>query len=41
MIITVDEEKMQKELKRVQLRLDKRREESLFTKVEDKNDEER
>ena len=38
MKITVDKEKMQEELKRVQVRLDRKREESLLRKVEDKED---
>lgn len=39
MKITIDKEKMQAELEKVQTRLAKRREESLFRKVEDKDEE--
>lgn len=38
MKITVDKEKMQAELEKVQTRLAKRRDESLFRKVEDKEE---
>lgn len=39
MRITVNKEKMQEELKKVQARLAKKREEALFRKVEDKDAE--